>query len=324
MTDLLASAAAAALLSAIFVRLLATHGLAGWAMDKPNDRSLHETPVPRTGGLGLFAAASVVWAIFAGGALYGAVALAGLLLAPSLLDDVFHLSAGARLTAQAAAALCFLAMGGAPLVLWPLLLLTILWMTNLYNFMDGSDGLAGGMAVFGFAGYAVLAELSGARDIALVSGVVAGAALGFLLWNFHPAIVFLGDGGSVPLGFLAAAVGIAGWERGVWPPSLPPLLFAPFILDATLTLLRRLIAGEKITKAHRTHLYQRLIRSGLGHARVALMAYALMAALLIAAILSRALDPVTHGALAAAAALGLAGLFLYLGGTLPAPERTGG
>lgn len=323
MTGLIVPAAVAALLSAIFVRLLASPRLAAWAMDKPNDRSLHETPIPRTGGLGLFAAAALSWAIFADGALFGAVILAGLLLAPSLLDDVFHLSAGARLAAQALAALCFLAMGAAPFVLWPLLLLVILWMTNLYNFMDGSDGLAGGMAVFGFAGYALFAEMSGARDIALASGIVAGAALGFLVWNFHPAIVFMGDSGSVPLGFLAAAIGIAGWERGVWPPTLPPLLFAPFIVDATLTLLRRLMAGENIAKAHRTHLYQRLIRFGFGHRRVALIAYALMAALLLVAFLSRGLDPVTHAALAALVGAGLAGLFLFAGGVLPAPERQG-
>lgn len=321
MNDLWIASALAAVLSALFVRLLAKGSLSRWAIDQPNERSLHKTPTPRTGGLGLFAAALIAWAAFGHGALSAAVALAGLLLLPSLMDDIAPLSAVTRFAAQAAAALAFLWISGAPVLAWPLLLLAIVWITNLYNFMDGSDGLAGGMAVFGFAGYALLAELAGARDIALVSAIVAAAAAGFLVWNFSPAIIFLGDAGSIPLGFLAAAIGVEGWLRGVWPLSLPPLIFAPFIVDATLTLFSRLLAGENITQAHRTHLYQRLIRSGCGHRNVALGAYALMAALVLMAFLARNLDPVAHLLLALVIGGGMAAAFALIGRGLPAARR---
>ena len=152
----------------------------------------------------------------------------------------------------------------------------VVWMTNLYNFMDGSDGLAGGMAVFGFGSYGLCAWF--AQDAVLMSlcVVVAAAALGFLLFNFHPAKIFMGDAGSIPLGFLAAALGIWGWQRGDWPYWLPLLVFSPFIVDATVTLAKRSWRGVKITEAHREHYYQRAIQMGVSHRRVALFEYGFM------------------------------------------------
>ncbi len=321
MTELLEASALAALSSAILVWLLAKGWFGRLALDSPNERSLHDRPVPRIGGLGLFAAAALIWAILGGGALQGIVILAGVLLLPCLIDDIFNLPALVRFAAQIAVALLFLAISGAPVILWPLLLLVIVWMANLFNFMDGSDGLAGGMAVFGFAGYTFVAALAGAHDIALVAGIIGGAAAGFLIWNFNPAIVFLGDAGSVPLGFLAATVGIAGWQRDVWPPTVPFLLFAPFIIDATITLFRRLLSRENIVKAHRTHLYQRLIGSGLSHRCVALGAYALMFMLVLLALFSRTLGVSAHLILVAALYAFLATGFLLIGRNLPATER---
>ncbi|MDR8742257.1 putative undecaprenyl-phosphate N-acetylglucosaminyl 1-phosphate transferase [Burkholderia pseudomultivorans] len=105
---------------------------------------------------------------------------------------------------------------------------------------------------------------------------VAGAALGFLLLNFHPARLFLGDAGSIPLGFLAGALGYWGWRTDVWPIWFPALVFAPFIADASVTLLRRLLRGEKFWQAHREHYYQRMVRSGVGHGRTALYWYLIM------------------------------------------------
>jgi UDP-N-acetylmuramyl pentapeptide phosphotransferase/UDP-N-acetylglucosamine-1-phosphate transferase len=149
-------------------------------------------------------------------------------------------------------------------------------MINIYNFMDGSDGLAGGMALLGFGCYGLAAGLAGELPFASVNLTVAAAALAFLFFNFHPARIFMGDSGSVTLGFLAAGLGIMGSLRGYWPVWFSPLVFSPFIVDATVTLARRLLRGEKVWLAHREHYYQRLVRMGCGHRATALLEYGLM------------------------------------------------
>lgn len=154
----------------------------------------------------------------------------------------------------------------------------IVWLVNLYNFMDGADGLAGGMALIGFGCYGLMAWLAGSQVFALTNLCIAASAAAFLLFNFHPARIFMGDSGSIPLGFLSAASGIMGWMNGLWSLWLVCLVFSPFIADATVTLIRRLLRGEKIWQAHREHYYQRLIRSGWSHRTTALCSYALMLA----------------------------------------------
>jgi UDP-N-acetylmuramyl pentapeptide phosphotransferase/UDP-N-acetylglucosamine-1-phosphate transferase len=151
-------------------------------------------------------------------------------------------------------------------------------MSNLYNFMDGSDGLAGGMTVIGFGYYGLFAYLAGNSDFAVINRSIAAAALAFLCYNFHPARIFMGDAGAVPLGFLAAALGILGWLDQLWSLWVPVLIFSPFIADATVTITKRLMRGEKIWQAHREHYYQRMVQSGLGHRNTALLSYALMLA----------------------------------------------
>jgi UDP-N-acetylmuramyl pentapeptide phosphotransferase/UDP-N-acetylglucosamine-1-phosphate transferase len=151
-----------------------------------------------------------------------------------------------------------------------------MWMTNLYNFMDGSDGLAGGMALCGFGCYGTGAWLNGNEAFALLNFAVASAALGFLFFNLHPAKVFMGDAGSIPLGFLAAAFGVLGWQQNYWPFWFPMLVFSPFVADATITLFKRALRGEKLSQAHRNHYYQRLVKMGWGHRNTALAEYVLM------------------------------------------------
>jgi len=253
-------------------------------LDQPNERSLHATAVPRTGGVGVMAGVAVAGLLVgaSGGlagpllaALGGALALAGL----GLMDDRRSLPARVRFLAQMLAAGVFLAFaapaGGGMAV--ALLLIGLVWMANLYNFMDGSDGLAGGMALFGFAALGVAAAIAGQAPLALLCAGIAAAAAGFLCFNFHPARIFMGDVGSVPLGFLAGALGIAGYEAGIWPLWFPLLVFSPFIVDASVTLLRRALRGEKVWQAHRNHYYQRMVRMGIGHRGTALRAYLLMA-----------------------------------------------
>jgi UDP-N-acetylmuramyl pentapeptide phosphotransferase/UDP-N-acetylglucosamine-1-phosphate transferase len=153
----------------------------------------------------------------------------------------------------------------------------VLWITNLFNFMDGSDGLAGGMAIFAFATFGAVAASAGIAPLAVWSMAVAGAVAGFLFFNLNPALVFLGDAGSISLGFLAGVFGIWGWAAGAWPLWFPFLVGAPFVLDATATLLRRIVRRERFWRAHREHYYQRLIQMGWTHRRTALLEYMLMA-----------------------------------------------
>jgi UDP-N-acetylmuramyl pentapeptide phosphotransferase/UDP-N-acetylglucosamine-1-phosphate transferase len=301
---------AAFLLAALIVRLLWSERLARLVLDVPNERSLHVRPTPRTGGIGLMCAAAAVglWATFAGPVIAGAggaiaieasthvaAALAASLAALFLVDDVRGLAVPLRFGAQlAAAAVLVWQTGPYAWLLMPCLAVGIVWSANLYNFMDGANGLAGGMTVIGFAVYGIAAHAAGAADLALAAAIVAGSSAGFLVWNFGSAArIFLGDAGSIPLGFLAAAIGILGWRRGVWPFWFPALVFSPFAIDASLTLLQRWLRGERLSQAHKSHYYQRLVRTGWSHRRLAIAAYALMAAAATSALVLRTAHPVT-------------------------------
>ncbi|MEM5440037.1 glycosyltransferase family 4 protein [Paraburkholderia diazotrophica] len=265
--------------AAILYALLKT-GLA-WrlATDIPNDRSLHARPTPRVGGWGIVPVA-LAGMLLVAPSLWCAVLATAFLAAVSQVDDRRGLPARVRFAAHLIAVVAFVALFPAAAPWWALAALAFLmiWLVNLYNFMDGSDGLAGGMALFGFAGYAAAALSSShpASELALASIAIAGAALGFLLFNFHPARIFLGDAGSISLGYLAGALGYWGWLKGTWPIWFPALVFAPFIGDASVTLLRRLARGDKFWQAHREHYYQRMVRSGVGHAGTAWAWYAVM------------------------------------------------
>jgi UDP-N-acetylmuramyl pentapeptide phosphotransferase/UDP-N-acetylglucosamine-1-phosphate transferase len=275
-------------------------------LDRPNARSLHEQPVPRSGGVAI--AAGIAAGVAAGAAVMNdtvavALGVALALAAVSLADDVFTLPTLLRLAAHLAAAGAVVAVliGVAGPLQFVLLVLAVAWYANLYNFMDGSDGLAGGMAVFGFGGYAWAAHQAGHAALTATGASIAAASLAFLLVNFHPARLFMGDAGSVPLGFLAGALGLLGWRDGVWPLWFPVLAFAPFACDATLTLLKRLARGERVWQAHKDHYYQRLVRMGFGHRGAAWIEYLAMASCVAAALLVRTAAPgLQAGALAVA------------------------
>lgn len=209
------------------------------------------------------------------------IAIAGpalLLACVSLADDWHGLPIPIRFVAHAAAAAAFvwLALGAIPWWLQLAAALAIMWMTNLYNFMDGSDGFAGGMTVFGFGFLGLAAHLSNDGMTALAAFSISAAALAFLLFNFSPARIFMGDAGSIPLGFMAAAFALLGWQRGLWPLWYPAAVFSPFIVDASATLVGRVLRGERFWEPHREHYYQRLVRMGWGHRKTALAGYGLM------------------------------------------------
>jgi len=260
------------------------------ALDRPNRRSLHERPTPRTGGLAMLggagaAALTLPWLPPMDLALAFAV-----LVAVSLLDDFRGMPVVIRfpchLIAAGWAAVSILGASHGVLVAG-FAALAIAWMINLYNFMDGSDGMAGGMALAGFGAFAWLAA---GADPALHAAalILAAAAAAFLLFNVPPARIFMGDTGSTSLGFFAGVLSLYGWQHGVWSPWVAAVVFSPFLLDATLTLPRRILMRDRFWEAHRDHYYQRLIRMGWSHRRTALAAWAVMlAAGLLAVAIAR-------------------------------------
>jgi len=293
----------AALLSAWWTRRLCDPSSSLYILDYPNERSLHSRPTPRTGGVAITAAvllAGVVWVVYTGEQWQKSAALgisAVLVAVMSFVDDRGQIEPQYRLIAHLAAAVVLLwagfsidrnwlpGSGSLPsAVAMMATLLYLVWMLELYNFMDGLDGFAGGMAVAGFGTLAILSGTGGARLVAGLSLVIAAAASGFLLRNFPPAKIFMGDVGSATLGVLAAALSVWGAQSGAFPFWAAVLVFSPFIVDATVTLARRAWRREKIWKPHRTHYYQRLVQVGWSHRRVVLYEYILMTATSISAL----------------------------------------
>ncbi|WP_245004428.1 MraY family glycosyltransferase [Paraburkholderia sacchari] len=299
-----ATAVICAALCAAMLGVLLKTGLA-WrlATDIPNERSLHVRPTPRVGGWGMMPVIVLAILLLAPSLWLIAVGVA-FLAAVSQIDDRRGLPARVRFAAHFVAVLVLIVVYPAQVPWWCLagLAFLMLWLVNLYNFMDGSDGLAGGMALLGFGAYAVAALFGPTpmRELSWACAAVAGAAGGFLLFNFHPAKIFLGDAGSIPTGFLAGALGYWGWRNGAWPIWFPALVFSPFIGDASVTLTRRLLRGEKFWQAHREHYYQRMVRLGTGHAATALIWYLVMFVGIILALWALALSAALQWGIVAA------------------------
>lgn len=263
--------------------LLVSGRLNGAPLDHPNARSLHQHPVPRAGGIGVVAGIVISMAVLGWNRVNLLCVLAIATL--SFVDDRRGLPTKVRFLAHLiCASVCVTAILGLerPVVL-AIAILSVTWMVNLYNFMDGMDGFAAGMTITGFGAMAGAFALAGRWPMAWMALSASAAALGFLLFNWHPAKIFLGDVGSIPLGLLAGTMGIEGWSGGVWPVWFPIVVFLPFTGDATLTLLRRIVKRERFWEAHRSHAYQRLVLLGWGHVATVTAEYAMM---LVCAILA--------------------------------------
>ena len=311
----------------VLIAILRRSPLAARFADQPNERSLHEAATPRVGGIGVMVAALAFSAAWATQGLTVVLGAALFLAIVSLADDLRALPISVRLPAHLAAAAIVILTIAAPdagrpafgavqaAIGW----LAIAWMTNLYNFMDGCDGLAGGMALIGFAALAVAAGMAGDPALAFACACVASAAAGFLVHNFPPARVFLGDAGSIPLGFLAASLGLVGFVQGAWPAWFPVAVFAPFIADATLTLVRRIVRGEPFWKAHRSHGYQRLVLAGWSRRRLALSAYFVMLLTAAAALAALRCEPAMRSGIIMA--LSVCYLLLFAGIEMRARTR---
>jgi UDP-N-acetylmuramyl pentapeptide phosphotransferase/UDP-N-acetylglucosamine-1-phosphate transferase len=249
-------------------------------LDHPNERSSHTLPTPRGGGLAVTPVVALAWAWlgnqYGDPLALGAALAAFVLLGLSWLDDRKGLPPLPRFLAMA------LTVGGGLALLWPELLvfggllplwadrlvaaLGWLWFINLYNFMDGIDGITGVETASLGIGVALVATLAGAVQAIPLALMAAAAGLGFLVWNWHPAKIFLGDSGSVPLGYLLGLLLIMLAASGQLAAAL--ILPAYYLADATITLLWRLKDGEKVWQAHRRHFYQRAVQGGKTHAQV--------------------------------------------------------
>jgi UDP-N-acetylmuramyl pentapeptide phosphotransferase/UDP-N-acetylglucosamine-1-phosphate transferase len=287
-STILALAAAASFLGSLVVCVLARDfALRRALLDRPNERSLHQTPVPRLGGVAIvfacYAALGLLLLVYEGPhGLWPWLLTAAPVAALGLLDDVRPLPAALRLLIHVtiAATFCMLLPLPAEVAITPGLSIAIPgpWFVvlgtlflvgtlNVYNFMDGMDGLAATQAVGAAFAIATCSIAGSHDDLSLLSLVFLGSASGFFVHNAPPAKLFMGDVGSTFLGFGFAAMSLFGLTRTPHPLALTPVLFAlaPFLLDGGFTLLRRLSRGEKIWQAHRTHLYQRAFATGLSH-----------------------------------------------------------
>ncbi len=282
-------------------------------LDHPNARSLHLRARPKVGGIAILLVTFPL-AVFGLDAIPMAVLWAAIfLVVVSAIDDVRHIPARFRLISHLCAALVVvIAVPSGNISLTVLAFLTMAWMSNLYNFMDGADGMAGGMTLIGFAALALAAEAGGAPGLAGWCALISAAAAAFLCFNFPPAKVFLGDAGAVPLGFLASALGYFGFITGVWPFWFPALVFAPFIFDASITLFKRVRRGERPWIAHRDHAYQRLILAGWSHRTLALASYLLMLSIGTGALTALGQRDTMQIVIIVVLVAGLAGVFLVI------------
>jgi len=322
-------------------------------LDRPNERSLHTMPTPRMGGLaiivsfycglllswivdvvsnaseallwqrGIEESSSMMFWILGTALLIGVVSFwndrVGVLpviriIIHGLGAAVIVFIVGLKVDKMAIPFLGDISLGWIGM---PLIILTIMWITNLYNFMDGMDGFAAGMTLMGFGFIGFLSFLEGHRLLMFCSCLLAAAAAGFLVHNMPPARIFMGDTGSVFLGFMAAVLGLMGIDDGVFDVWTPVLIFSPFIVDATVTLLRRLWRGKKIWQAHRQHYYQRLVLVGWGHRKTVLLEYAFMLGCGISAVIYQQASEAARVAIL----LGWAGIYGLLGYAVRTMEK---
>jgi UDP-GlcNAc:undecaprenyl-phosphate GlcNAc-1-phosphate transferase len=318
MTPYLALLLAGTLLGLLLTPAVTSASMSLGLVDAPGGRKVHPTAVPRVGGLAIVIAAAialllVVWTLPMVGIappdfrpLWPVVAGTTLVFAVGLLDDFATLPAGPKLAVQTVAAgiVMFsgllierLTIGGATwqLGLWayPVTLVWVLGLTNAFNLIDGIDGLATGIAIIAGTTCATILVWRGHAPEAMLLAALVGAALGFLVYNFSPASIFLGDSGSLAFGFVLAATAIAGWQKGATAlaAGVPLLIFALPLADAASALLRRVTRVpapggarvvsllRQIVEPDREHIHHRLMALGWSPRRIVLVLYVLTGAL---------------------------------------------
>jgi UDP-N-acetylmuramyl pentapeptide phosphotransferase/UDP-N-acetylglucosamine-1-phosphate transferase len=260
-------------------------------VDVPNERSSHSRPIPLGGGLAIVVINLIVWVVAAFTNGFGIpldrvlpIVAAGLIIAGiSLIDDLGHVPYPVRLGVQTVAALVFVlgvfpfteielpkvgviglgVFGGAITVIW------LVGMTNSFNFMDGIDGMAGGLAVSAGAGWVFVGAVAGKPTLGLLGGILGASALGFLFHNWHPARIFMGDVGATFLGYAFAALTVVAAKENPALALAGALLVWPCYFDSGFTVIRRLLHRQNVFVGHRTFLFHRLVLAGWSHSQAA-------------------------------------------------------
>lgn len=274
------------LFSLILTRLLRGYALRRNLIDLPGNRSSHEFPTPRGGGLSIVITFIVGLIMLVVGryishdlflALCGGGSIAAVI---GFIDDHRNISAKWRIVVHFIAATWSLFWLGGMFSLFANLywnwignligVVGLVWLLNLYNFMDGIDGIAGVEAIFVLGCASIIFILSDNREFAVITGLGIMAVAGFLIWNVPPAKIFMGDVGSGFLGIVVGIIAIASIKNGLLPIWSWVILLGVFIIDSTVTLVRRMLRGMRWYEAHRSHAYQHAARRWKSHGRVIL------------------------------------------------------
>src|SRR3984957_2714480 len=288
-----------------YVRDIAT--LRGWVAIPSQERHLHSTALPRLGGVGIFISFSLsmvaahlllthlppLHSLFPLKSLLTILVPASIIFLLGVYDDLYTVGPYVKFAVQALAA-TMLFLGGLRILNIPVLFgehqlpwflglpITILWVlaiTNAFNLIDGLDGLAAGSALFSTLVAFVVTLLNGYSLVTVMTIALAGAILGFLRYNFNPATIFLGDSGSLFIGFLLSALALAGAEKAptIVAVAIPVVSFGLPILETSLSILRRLISGRPVFTADREHIHHKLLQHGLSHRQVVILLYGVSA-----------------------------------------------
>ncbi|GGB60071.1 undecaprenyl/decaprenyl-phosphate alpha-N-acetylglucosaminyl 1-phosphate transferase [Virgibacillus dakarensis] len=290
----------AAIILTPFVKKLAI--LIG-AVDKPNHRKVHQKMMPRLGGLAIYISFLIGFLLFLPQTVnYWSVVIgATIIMLVGILDDVMQLSAKLKFGGQLIAAMVPVFGGytiefitvpfgdriefGAAAI--PLTIIWIVAITNAINLIDGLDGLAAGVSSIALLTISVLAISMGNYPIALISLMLLGSTLGFLVYNFHPAKIFMGDTGSLFLGYMISVIAVMGLFKNVALFSLmvPIIILAIPILDTLFAIIRRIVHKKPLASPDKFHLHHCIIRMGYSHSQTVIMIYALSGLFSLAAVI---------------------------------------
>jgi len=295
--------AAALVASIILTPLVIKLAIRIGAVDHPNYRKVHASVMPRIGGLAIFGAFLIGYAILlpkdehATGILIGAL----IIITLGFLDDMLEITAKAKLAGQLAAAIVVVAWGGLQIefvnlpfigqfdfgyLSIPITIIWIIGITNAINLIDGLDGLAAGVSTIALIAIAVMAMIMGNVFVVATAAILAASSLGFLFYNFHPAKIFMGDTGSLFLGFMISVLALLGFKNvAVVALIIPVIILGIPISDTFFAIVRRIRMKQSITAPDKSHLHHCLLRSGFSHRQTVLIIYALAILFGVAAVL---------------------------------------
>lgn len=271
-----------------FIKKIAIHV---GAVDIPNQRKVHTTPIPRLGGIGIFLGFLLGYILFGTPSpLMNSILIASFIIVlTGVIDDINPLKASTKFIGQLVSSIVVVFYGGLLLsnlnafgfnidfgiLSYPLTIFFILGCINCMNFIDGLDGLAGGISAIYFLTIGIIAVIQGVGSLDFIlTFVMLGSTLGFLLHNFHPAKIFMGDSGSMFLGFIIAVIALLGFKNVTMSSLIIPLLILAIpILDTIFAIIRRIIKGEKISKPDKLHIHHQFLNRNFSQRATVLIIY---------------------------------------------------